>query len=183
MRRAVMITACAALAACGSEAEVDVRNASVGEVAKEVADASREGGTMIRPGKWQSAMRIESIEAPGMPDSARSAMRGMSDRNQVYESCLTPEQAKRPKEDFFAGRDNSCRYDHFTMGGGRIDARMRCSQGGTSQVMELDGEYSPTAYSMRMTTSTEGGQGPAANVRMRMRVDAKRIGECDGKRA
>lgn len=182
--RTALLLLLGALAACGqAEPDVEVRNASVGEVAKEVAEASREGGQMIRPGKWQSTMKIESIDAPGMPDSVKSAMRDMNDRAQVFESCLTKDQAERPKEDFFAGKDNSCRYDHFTMGEGRIDAKMRCSQGGMNQVMELDGNYSPTTYSMRMTSSTEGGEGAAANIRMQMRVDAKRIGECDGKRA
>lgn len=182
MRHAMLLLA-GALAACGSEPDVDVRNASVGEVAREVADASRGGGAMIRPGKWQSTMRIESVEAPGRPDSVRSAMRTVNERGQVFESCLTPEQAQRPAEDFFAGKGNACRYDHFTMAGGRIDAKMRCSQGGMNQLMELDGNYSPTTYSMRMTSSTEGGEGPAAAVRMQMRVEAKRIGECDAKRA
>lgn len=182
-RSSLPIAVAALLAACGSEPDVEVTNASVGEVAREVADASRGGGSMIRPGKWQSTMRVESFDAPGMPDSVKSAMRSMNERSQVYESCLTAEQAQRPSEDFFAGKDNRCRYDHFTMGGGKIDAKMRCSQGGMNQVMELAGNYSPTSYSMRMTSSTEGGEGPAASVRMQMRVDAKRVGECDGKRA
>ncbi|HET7816378.1 MAG TPA: hypothetical protein VFK58_02235, partial [Sphingomicrobium sp.] len=87
IRAASLAAAGLALAACGSEPDVEVRNASVGEVAREVADASRGGGEMIRPGKWQSTMRIESIEAPGMPESVKSAMRGMNERSQVYESC------------------------------------------------------------------------------------------------
>ena len=105
--RHAMLVLLGALAACGSEPDVEVRNATVGEVAQEVADASRGGGGMIRPGKWQSTMKIEAFDAPGMPESVKSAMRGMNERSQVYESCLTPEQAKRPSEDFFAGKDNA----------------------------------------------------------------------------
>ena len=46
----------------------------------------------------------------------------------TYDYCLTPEQAKRPQGKFFNEQAaNNCRYDHFTMGGGKIDAAMRCN--------------------------------------------------------
>ena len=55
---------------------------------------------------------------------------------------------KRPKEDFFAGKNNECRYDHFTMGGGKIDAAMHCGgKHGESQVMQMAGTYSPDKLS------------------------------------
>ena len=53
---------------------------------------------------------------------------------------------------------------------------MRCETGGNSQLMEMNGSYSPDSYQMRMKTSGEapGGQ----SMTMRMKVDARRIGEC-----
>lgn len=183
MKHAALAFACAVpLAACDGEPKVDARNASVEEVAKEVADA---GGSdsFVRPGKWESRVRIEEFELPGAPPEAKAAMRGMHERAQVYESCLTPEEARRPKEDFFAGRDKNCRYDHFTMGDGKIDAVMQCSGGGMAQTMAMQGSYGPDSYRMRMSMKADAGTGPPGGMTMTMRVDARRVGECDSKKA
>jgi hypothetical protein len=184
MKSAVILIACAIpLAACGSEPDVDVRNASVEEVADQVADASRKEEFFVRPGKWRSTIAFEEISAPNMPPQVAEQMRQSMAGRQTNESCLTPADAKRPREDFFTGADKSCRYDHFRMGNGKIDAKMRCSQGDTNQLMEMAGTYSLDRYSMRMTTTMQGMPGPAGSMRMRMRVDAERVGECDGKEA
>lgn len=164
-------------AACNKEPEVNVRNASVEEVANQVAAATSDEGNFIKPGKWLSKMTVEELSAPGMPKEFADRMKSAMGQARESESCLTEEEAKKPKEDFFAGRDNQCRYDHFKMGGGKIDAKMRCAQGGTAQVMAMDGSYSPDSYNMRMSTTTEG-KGPTGGMTMRMRIDAKRVGEC-----
>ena len=180
MRVAFVLLICAAGACSRSEPDVDARNASVAEVAEQVRGATGEQG-FVRPGKWLSQVTVEDVSAPGLPAQVRDQMQGMMAKQSSYESCLTPEQAKRPKEDFFAGKDNQCRYEHFTMGDGKIDARMKCSTEGMSQTMEMAGTYSPEAYNMRMTTKAEGMPGPASEMSMRMRVDAKRVGECNAK--
>ena len=178
MRHAVFISASfLALAACSTEPEVDVENATIEDVANQVAEATDDKGNFIRPGKWSSTMTVEELTAPGMPPEFAERMKSTMGTGQSAESCLTQEEARKPKEEFFAGRNNQCRYDHFKMGDGKIDAKMRCSQGGVSQVMEMDGSYSPNSYAMRMSTRTEGG-GPTAGMSMRMRIDAKRVGEC-----
>jgi len=64
------------------------------------------------------------------------------------------------------------------MAGGKIDAAMRCSHEGVTQLMEMAGTYSPDRYTMRMTSTMKGMPGPAGEMRMRMRVDAERVGEC-----
>ena len=179
MKPTVLLLASAVLlSACESEPDVDARNASVEEVADQVRQASG-SDQFIRPGKWVSTVTFEEMTAPGMPAGAAEQMKSMMGAGQSYESCLTEEQVARPSEDFFAGSNSQCRYDHFTMGAGKIDARMRCGEGGISQVMEMDGTYSPDGYQMRMATSFEGAPEPASGMTMRMRVDAKRVGECD----
>lgn len=169
-------------AACQGEEEpgVEARNASVAEVADQVRQAG-EGEQFIQPGKWISTVTFEEMTAPGMPPEAARQMRQMMGEGRRYESCLTEEQAQRPSEEFFAGgSDSQCRYERFTMRGGEIEARMRCGEGGINQVMEMEGSYSPDSYEMRMTTSLEGAPPPASGMRMRMRVDAKRVGQCNG---
>ncbi len=166
------------LAACGSKPAVNEKNASVEEVASKVREVSKAEG-MIRPGKWQSTMKIEQMDMPGMPPEAREQMKKMFANSRVSETCVTPEQAKQPNPKMFAGNDQ-CRYDHFTMGKGKIDAEMHCTQQGASQKMTMAGTYGPDAYSMHMTSTTESGPAGGA-MTMKMAVDAKRVGECTGK--
>jgi hypothetical protein len=180
MKPAVFLLCTLAVAGCNNDPQVDARNASVADVAEQVADA-RGSEQFVRPGKWQSRIQIESFELPGAPPAAAQAMRGMEQRAQVHESCLTPEEAKRPKEDFFAGAGKNCRYDHFTMGNGKIDAVMQCNAKEMAQTMAMQGTYGPDAYQMRMSMQAKAGAGPVGGMTMKLRVDAKRIGECDAK--
>ena len=94
------------------------------------------------------------------------------------ETCLTPEDVKRPKEDFFAGKNNQCRYDHFTMGNGKIDAVMHCGKGDSAQVMQMAGTYSPDSYQLQMSMKASAARGEASGMAMKMRVESRRVGEC-----
>jgi hypothetical protein len=182
MYRTIPLLTMLVVAACSQEPEVSARNASVEEVANQLAEA---GGSdsFVRPGKWRSEIKIDQFEIPGAPPEAATAMRGMTNEAQVHESCLTPEQAKRPKEDFFAGAGKNCRYHHFDMSGGKIDAMMNCTGGGMAQTMTMKGTYGPDDYQMEMSMKADAPAGPTGGMTMKMRVAAKRIGECDGKTA
>ena len=169
-----------ALSGCGSDDRVAMENASVSEVANEMRDART--ANFVNPGKWQQTATLVSIEAPGMPPAAREMMgRAMGDA-QVHEVCLTPEQAKSPREDFFTGADKNCRYEHFNWGGGKIDLKLNCQHENASQTMALVGEYEPDSYTMSMT-ATNQGRGPAEQMVMKMKVDARRVGECTAEKA
>lgn len=174
------ITCAGLLAGCNSEPDVDMKNASVADVAREVGEQS-DDNAFVRPGKWEAKVTFEEMTMPGVPAEMAAQMKGMAGRTETQQSCLTAEEAKRPKEDFFAGKDKSCRYDHFKMGDGEIDAAMKCSAGGVSQLMTMKGSYTPDSYQMAMAMKAEAGAGPAGGMTMKVRVDAKRIGECDGK--
>ena len=181
-----IIFAAAALAAlaaaCGSSPEVDVENANASEVAEAVRDSGLAGDDsfQVRPGKWESKVALLDIDIPGMPAEMQDTMKRTFAERQPsgFTSCLTPEEAKKPREDFFAGNDK-CRYDHFKMGDGKIDARMRCDAGEGVQLMEMAGTYSDESYTMTMTTMREGAAGPGGDAKMTMRMDARRVGECD----
>ena len=118
MRYSIVLAACGlSLAACNQGPEVHAENATAEEVAREVAQA---GGSdnFVRPGLWESKVTIEEMSMPGMPPEMASKMPSFEGRVETGQSCLTAEEAKRPKEDFFAGDNKNCRYDHFTMSGG-----------------------------------------------------------------
>jgi len=67
------------------------------------------------------------------------------------------------------------------MGGGKIDAAMRCGDKEATQVMQMAGTYSPDSYQMQTSMKMERGAGPAGGMSMTMRVEAKRVGECSAK--
>jgi hypothetical protein len=164
------------VAACNSEPDVKMENASVGEVAQEMRKQA--DSQFVNPGKWQQTVTLESIDAPGMPPEAKSMMQKAMGEAQVHEVCLSPEDAKSPKEDFFSGADKNCRYEHFNWGDGKIDLKLNCKHPNATQTMVLVGEYEPDSYTMNMTASNEGSE-PMQQMVMKMRVDAKRVGACD----
>jgi hypothetical protein len=167
------------VAACDS-GEVQMKNASLSEVAEEMRGARAD--SFVNPGKWQQTATLIAIEAPGMPPEAREMMGKAMGDAQVHEVCLTPEQAKSPREDFFTGADQNCRYEHFNWGGGKIDLKLNCEHPNAKQTMALVGEYEPNSYTMSMT-ATNAGSGPDEEMVMKMKVDAKRVGECTAEEA
>ena len=122
-------------------------------------------------------MRLE-IDAPGIPAQYADAIKKQMGQSQVNRTCLTPEQTKNPKEDFFTGADKKCRYEHFKWGDGKIDLKMLCTHENATQTMEMAGTYQPNAYKMAMSVASKGSN-PAESMNMKMNVDAQRVGECD----
>lgn len=180
MRKLVLALPLLTMAACDNSLKVDAENASVADVAKQVREAGGGDAMAVRPGKWESRVELESIDIPGMPPQAAAQMKKtMASVATGHKSCLTAEQTKRPREDFFAGSDSSCRYDKFRMDDGKMTGTMRCTspQGGM-QLIEFDGTYGPEEYRMRMATTVEGGA-PAGAMKMVMNMTSKRVGECD----
>ena len=179
MKRLILLAPAALLFACDSGPDVDMTNASVEQVANQVrAEGGASGGdAFVRPGKWRASVRIEDVAIPGMPADMAAQMRSRIAQASEVETCLNPEDVKRPSEDFFAAQKN-CRYDHFRMGDGRIDAKMTCTHQGMTQQMEMEGSYGPDNYRMTTSMRTEAG-GPGA-MTMKTTVESRRIGECDG---
>jgi len=181
MRIVMTVTALALLAACNRSPTIEATNASRAEVANKIAAA---GGaeSFVRPGKWATTVSIDEMAVPGMPPEAAARIKGMNAKGRAFETCLTPEQAKKPTAEMFNGNSDRCRYDHFNMGAGKIDMVMRCTGAGAgksaSQVMTMTGTYSPDSYHMAMDSKTETGTGGSGPMTMKMHLDANRLGEC-----
>ena len=175
----LLAASCLALAACNREPQVHEENASVDEVGAQVRKATG-GARFIRAGEWKSTSAIEEMSIPGMSEAESSRMKQAMAKSGINEfsTCLTEEDVKQPEGKFFTGNDQ-CRYDHFTMSNGKIDAAMRCNApGGGNQLMTMKGNYSPESYSMRMEMKTAAAAGAAGAVTMRIRVDSRRVGAC-----
>jgi hypothetical protein len=180
MKQIVLLPAVLALlTAC--DKGVEMKNASVENVAKAVKDKGLEE-KFVDPGKWEQVVTLLSIDAPGMGGQERVAMQQAIGQKQVHTVCLTPEKAKSPRADFLTGKDENCNYDHFKWGGGKIDMVLSCQHPNAKQKMALSGDYEPQRYSMAMTMTNEGGS-KTEQFAMKMKVEAKRVGDCDAKAA
>ena len=169
------------LTGCNKGTEVSLHNAT----GNQVTEAVRQSGvltsdSMVQPGLWESKVTVQEMNIPGMPAQYADKMKQQMTEHQQQASrhCITAADVKKPKEDFF-GADKSCKYDHFTMGGGKIDIAMVCHAEDSTHNMNVSGSYTPTSYSI--DTSMTGSGGPQQGMSMKMHVDSKRVGECTGK--
>lgn len=181
MRYSLAVLGVAALAACNKGPEINVKNASVGEVADKVREASSDG-SFVDPGRWETKVSLLDIEVPGMPPQMAQQMKQTMGKLQdnTYATCLTDADVKKPKEDFFAGKNHNCRYDHFTMSGGKIDAALKCpGRGSESMAMAITGSYSRDSYEATMAMDVSGGP-RGQGMKMRSHSESHRVGACKG---
>lgn len=181
MTRAFILLPSILLAACDSGPSVTATNASIEEVADKV-EAARLDKDLLRPGRWLTKVTIDELTAPGMPAGIADKMKQNAAADPGSETCMTEADVRKPKADFFVG-NKDCRYDDFNMGGGKIDAKARCTAGGGDQRVTINGTYSPDAYRMAMTNEMIRIPGTPAgglqSLTMKMHVEGKRLGDCD----
>jgi len=165
-----------ALAAC-SKGGVEANNESAESVAKKVAASD----VKPNPGRWQTSMKIEKMEMPGLTPQMQEQLKRSSAMTQDIFSCLTPEQVNQPNASFFGAHQSGCTYKHFTMAGGRIDAEMTCNREAMQMHMTMQGTYSPDTYNVRVTNQAE--MAPGRTMSTIMAMEARRVGECNGTEA
>jgi hypothetical protein len=181
-RTITALAAIAILSACNSSGGdgVALENVSVEEAAKQARTAVK-----LEPGQWESQVRIVSVEMPGAPKEVADALgKSISAKVNTTSDCLTPEEAEKPAADMFAGsKSGECRYDKFTMVGGKMDAVMVCKNPNPAQPgevrMAMNGDYTSTSFGLDMTMDMSGGGLPGAQgMKMRARTEGKRTGQC-----
>jgi hypothetical protein len=175
MRSSVVLplVAVLALAACKKEGVV-AKDESPASVAKKVAASDLKP----QPGRWESTMKFEKLEMPGMPEQAREAIGRQMGVTQTFASCLTPEQAAKPDAGFFQKSASDCVYDRFVMAGGKLDAAMTCKRDGRKMTMTMNGSYGDTSYDI--TVNSEGEMQPGMPMSMAMSIASHRVGACNG---
>lgn len=184
MRAGVAASLVLALAACESRT-VTAENASTAEVAAKVKASGIADEGFISAGRWQMTMTITDMTIPGMPPEMAEKMKGNLGQARTFEHCVTAEEAKKPKEDFFSGdKAAACRYDHFAMSKGKVSMVMRCAHETGSQTVKMDGTYGPDAYRMTMASTAAGKPGsPIGGMTFNATMQAKRLGVCTGREA
>ena len=157
--------------------EVNLRNASLEEVAKQAEAAS--GATKLEPGQWETKVEVSDIEMPGVPagvaETIKGTMKGAA--NTTIKNCITPEEAERPQGRVFGGASDQCRYETFEMRGGRMNARMVCqdANSGGGMTMTSAGTFTATSFAINNDMEMKGG---AQAMTMKARVTGTRLGEC-----
>lgn len=172
------------LGACGDGKKVTAQNASSSEVAQKVKESGIANEAFISPGRWKMTMTVNDMKIPGLPPEMAERMKGQMGQPRTFEQCVTEEDAKKPKEEFFAGKEApNCRYEHFEMGGGKISMVMHCANDQGKQTMKMNGTYSPEVYHMTVASQTEAKGAPSAAGSMTFNavMDAKKVGACTGK--
>lgn len=176
----VVATALLALGACDSGKGVSAKNESAESVQKKVADAV-EAGELMKPGNWTGTIKIAEMAMPGMekmPPAMQEQMKARLAQGHSFENCLTAEDVRDPKEKMAENSGGKCTYDHFTMAGGAIDAKMTCTGDEGPRTMTMKGTYSGDAYDMEMATLGQGG-----GLSMKMKMSARRTGACKAGKA
>lgn len=170
------LAAIVALAACNKGPTVTANNASGDEVAQKVVAAG--GVDMISPGRWEGTMRITEMTMPGLPPEAQAKLAAARGDTKII-SCVTPDEVKADKASLFGGMSKDCKYDHFAMGGGKVDGVATCNTDGHQSKTTIAGTFSSDSYQMAVRSETTG-KTATENMTMAMSVDAKRVGECRG---
>ena len=157
------------------------------ESAKVTKDAVK-----LQPGKWQTTIKILSVDAPGMPAQMGAAMKQQMSAagSQTVESCLTPEMVAKPPENMFAGGAQNCTYEKFAMSDGKMDAVLVCKgvAGGQGEMRAtMSGNFGSTSYDVTSDASMNMPAMPGAagggKVNTKTQVIGKRVGECEAKKA
>jgi hypothetical protein len=183
--RLILGAAALALAACGSSGGDKAGEGGGNGSAAATGSGGSDGGGVsggsgsavsLQPGEWEMKMEVVNVKVEGLPEGVADGMK--SQAGGINRTCMTPEEAKAPKGDIFAGdKSANCKSEGFKWEGGRIEGKTTCAgQGGTGQtVMTMDGRYTPQSIDMTMKSDTEM-MGKAMT--MEMRVSGKRVGEC-----
>ena len=170
------------LAACDKGPSLDLKNVTPVELSKAMKDSGA-NRSLVRPGKWTSTMTIAAMDTSHLPPDMAAKLNEQVGKQRTVEACLTPEQVDHP-ENMLGQGAAGCRYEHYKMGGGTIDGHMVCSNASGVQDMVVAGNYGKDRYAMTVTTTSKaspGGGGVSGS--STMKVESKRLGECDAKPA
>jgi hypothetical protein len=129
----------------------------------------------LAPGLWEETLVFALDSVNGSAELA-AHMASALPHPQPQRACRTDADLADPQALFLAGAEQACRFDHFTMEGGRIVASGACSDG-HGQTMHVSGTGSYTAAGYDFTFTGNGTAGSLALV-FRGRDSGRRVGAC-----
>ena len=167
-----------ALAGCGEEKS---QPKTADEVISEAGELAKP-----RPGQYQTAVELIEFSVPGLPAQQAEQLKGMMTNASAKASsyCLTQAEADKGFEDSIRKMTEGtggmkCTFKDFDVDGGKLTAALTCSgQQGMSADIAVDGTTSPDGSSMRMKMVQKAAMIPGGEMRMDMKMDSTRIGDC-----
>lgn len=132
----------------------------------------------LAAGLWQSQIRIETLDIPGLPQAMVQKMAREPSAAEPRRSCVKADQNGRPAEDLLHRLDGACHYTHWQAREGRIEATMACtpprSVPGTASIA-LSGWYDDARFSLTSIIEAKAADGQL-QMRMRARIEGQREG-------
>jgi hypothetical protein len=167
-----------ALAACGEEKKEPV---TADEVIAQAGELEKP-----RPGQYETKVEVVDLRIPGLPAAQAERMKSMMGNvsAQANTYCLTQQEADKGFEDSIRKMTEGtggmkCEFKDFDVDGGRLGAALTCSgQQGISADIALDGTASAEASAMRMEMTQKAAMIPGGEMRMEMKMESKRVGDC-----
>lgn len=171
------LAAAIALAACGG-----ANDAEEGALTGEEIAAEAQGMIQPRAGQYRAKVELLEFDAPGMPDEAKQQMqqifaRGLTEDDNLF--CMTEQDvAQNGAEQMVKNlAESDCVMNSFEVAGGSIVADMQCAgTGGGPGKVHMEGQM--TAESSTMTMDMDQEMPNVGALKMKMRVNSQRIGEC-----
>lgn len=149
-----------------------------GAIAFGAGQGFAEAGSGVTPGKYRSTVTFSEISIPNLPPQVAKMMQGQMKRGYSTEFCITPEQAQRPSpETFGARRSKDCKYEKFSMVGGKADVIMVCNVKGQGKMRShVTGTFGRSSYTMYQDTTINNAK--TGTMRMKGTVSGKHLGAC-----
>jgi len=175
----LIATSALALAACG-ESTMTVDDPTDSE---QIAAAAQQL-PRPQPGEYRTTGELVTLEAPGAPqdevDMARSFMSSIFARESSR--CMTEEESEEGFQRFaeeVSQNDDSCEMTSYETTSDGFTAAMTCGgDRGAMGTTTLAGDVTETTMDMTMTME---GQDPSmGDMRMVIRMQSERVGDCAG---
>ncbi len=169
-----------ALSGCSGGQKADDGQASTPEGAAANMAAA---GIKLRPGEYESTMKVLELTMPGMPaghaEAMKAAMGGQMEAPHRY--CFTAEQAAEgPRRLVSRMQQGDCRMADFKSAGNSVSGTMQCSFNGSTSTSKFEGTYAADGSTMTMESDQQMPGMAGKGMHMKMQVSTRRVGECSG---
>ena len=167
MRLRIILVSALALTACG-------RDDAAPDANELTTNAPAVAAAQIQPGLYRQATTLLEMNDPTLSKAEADAAAKVIGQTQSEDRCVTPDMVSDPKELIKSDIAEDCTMQRSVWDEGKIDIALSCpgKEGVTGSQLALTGTYAADAYSIDM-----GMTGHAGEV-VRMKVDAKRLGDC-----
>lgn len=165
------------LAGCGDSGSVD----DPSDPAQ--IEAATQDLPQPQPGEYRTTSELVELDVPGATEEEVQMLRGIMEQGATQDRtfCMTQEEADEGYREFLANLQQSsdqCEFTDFSVSGDTLDATMACDDGsGSTGTMTFGGTISETSQDMTVTMDMNNAAA-GESMRMVLRNQSERIGEC-----